>query len=174
MYQNIKGVLSNFNPDKTESTIITDSNKIRSRIKFCSCTLVNTNKELKDLYGINTNLLQSLLKRNSPHMIEIIRFMKALNIFVETDTSPYVNLKLKAEHLKNEARAKRAKIKEAILKHTQNSGINKFIHVHQLDKDMINKLINSDNSNSVDEIDEILELFEFFNIKLDFNQNQII
>lgn len=174
MYQNKKGILSNFNPDKAETTVITDSAKIRSRIKFCSCTLVNTNKELKDQYGININLLQSLLKRNSPRMIEIIRFMKALNIFVETDTSPYVNLKLKAEALKNEAREKRLKIKETILKHTQSSGINKFIHFHQLDKNLIDKLVISDKNSSLEEIDDILELFEFFNIKLTFNQNQII
>ena len=141
--------------------------EIMSRIRFCSCILVDSYKDFETLYGFNKHSLRALFKRKSPKIIQIINLCKALNIKLQTNLSPYLNINLTSDQLDTVYIQNKEKINNILLSKIKLSSKKHFIYLNQINEQLITEFLETP-TKSKEKIDSILKLFELFNIKLIF------
>lgn len=150
--------------DNSSSNSVHD---IVNRMLLCSSSLLYSPEELPEKYGINICTLKNMTKKNSPCVAEMVRFLDALGVSVETDKSPYINFHLNAEDLKEKATTKKNKIRELIVEYTNKTGrpVEHFIDYNELDTRLVHSVLKSENNSKGEEFNNMLELMAFFNIE---------
>lgn len=140
--------------------------EIISRIRFCSCALINNYKDLETLYRFDKHTLKTLLNKKSPKIVQLVDLLQFHNIEIQTDLSPYINVNLTCKELDCICKENKQKIINILTNKINQSNKNN-LYTHHLNKQLVEELLETSNKNK-EKVDSILKLFELFNIKLIF------